>query len=156
MATAAHPDDTTLFTLGVCKDADWAGRALAALSRQGFPPEALSVLAAASPDAVALVERATGQTPARLDVKGLGEVVAAGPLVAALDGGAGDLARRGLGATARRVGFQPHDGHIYEQLTARGGVLIAVTSTSRASDALETLHNFGGGNAAIGAWRDRV
>lgn len=156
MATARYDNQTTLFTLGVFKDADSATRALAALAKQGFPAAALSVVMAASPEAVALVERATGHPPARLDVKGVGEVVAAGPLVTALGGAAGELGRRGLAATMRRAGFQPHDGYIFETLTARGGVLVAVASTSRASDALETLHNYGGGNAAIGAWYDRV
>ncbi|MCL4847553.1 MAG: hypothetical protein KJ066_13530 [Acidobacteria bacterium] len=154
--TAAHAQDLPLFTVGVFKDLESAGRALAALGRQGFAPEVLSVVAPASPEAVALVEQATGAVPARLAIKGIGEALAGGPLVAALGGPGADLGRLGLSATMRRVGFQPHDGHIFETLTARGGVLVAVRSTSRASDAIETLHNHGGGNAAIGAWHGRI
>jgi hypothetical protein len=56
----------------------------------------------------------------------------------------------------RRVGFQAHDGRIYEALTARGGVLVAIHSEPRAADALTVLLSYGGGNAAIGAWTGRV
>jgi hypothetical protein len=55
-----------------------------------------------------------------------------------------------------RVGFQAHDGFIFETLTKRGGVLVAIRSESRAADALALLHAYGGGNAAIGAWTGRV
>ena len=40
----------------------------------------------------------------------------------------------------RRVGFQAHDGRIFEVLTARGGVLVAIHSEPRAADALAILH----------------
>ena len=56
----------------------------------------------------------------------------------------------------RRVGFQTHDGRIFEALTARGGVMVAIHSEPRAADALAVLHSYGGGNAAIGAWTGRV
>ena len=56
----------------------------------------------------------------------------------------------------RRVGFQAHDGRIFEALTGRGGVLVAIQSEPRAADALAILHSYGGGNAAIGAWTGRV
>jgi hypothetical protein len=91
-----------------------------------------------------------------MDIKNLGAVVLRGPLVAALQGSARDLAALGLGATMNRVGFQMHDCFIFETLTARGGVLVAVRSEVRAADALATLHAYGGGNAAIGAWTGRV
>ena len=56
----------------------------------------------------------------------------------------------------RRVGFQAHDGRIFETLTGRGGVLVAIRTEPRAADALAILHSYGGGNAAIGAWTGRV
>jgi hypothetical protein len=56
----------------------------------------------------------------------------------------------------RRVGFQTHDGQIYETLAGRGGVLVSVKSEPRAADALAIFHSYGGGNAAIGAWTGRV
>jgi hypothetical protein len=66
------------------------------------------------------------------------------------------LAKAGLGSTIARAGFQRHDGHIFETLTGRGGVLVAVRSEPRAADALAILHAYGGGNAAIGAYTGRV
>jgi hypothetical protein len=73
-----------------------------------------------------------------------------------LQGQSEELAREGLADSLRLAGFQPHDAHIFEALTARGGVLVGVRSESRAADALATLHAYGGGNAAIGAWHGRV
>ena len=58
--------------------------------------------------------------------------------------------------TMRRVGFQSHDGRIFETLTGRGGILVAIRSEPRAADALALLHSYGGGNPAIGAWTGRV
>jgi hypothetical protein len=83
-------------------------------------------------------------------------VIARGPLVGALQGVDQGLARAGIAATMRRVGFQAHDGRIFETLIARGGVLVAIHSEPRAADALAVLHSYGGGNAAIGAWTGRV
>jgi len=56
----------------------------------------------------------------------------------------------------RRVGFQAHDGRIFEALAGRGGILVAIRTEPRAADALALLHSYGGGNAAIGAWTGRV
>jgi hypothetical protein len=148
--------EVSRFTIGVFADAAWAGRGLDALKQRGFPAEALSVLAKETPDSVALVEGTFGGTAARLVLRRLGTVVATGGLVAALDGTAGDLARVGLAASLRRVGFQTHDGQIFEALTDKGGILVAVAGESKAADALAVLHSYGGGNAAIGAWTGRL
>ena len=83
-------------------------------------------------------------------------MLARGPIVAALQGSARDLAKLGIAGTMRRVGFQPHDGRIFEALTSRGGVLVAILNEPRAADALAILLSYGGGNAAIGAWTGRV
>lgn len=147
---------TEYFTIGVFKDADWAARGLAALQGKGFGPGSLSFIARATPEAAALIEKALGRSPEPREVAGLGLVLAAGPLVATLEGGDRGLERRGLAATLGRAGFQAHDGHIYEALTRRGGVLVAVNSEARAADALAVLHAHGGGNAAIGAWLGRL
>jgi hypothetical protein len=103
----------------------------------------------------AFVERMLG-TPQALDIHDLGPTVARGPLVAALQGSDQGLSKTGIAATMRRVGFQAHDGRIFDVLTARGGVLVAIHSEPRAADALAVLHSYGGGNAAIGAWTGRV
>jgi hypothetical protein len=77
-------------------------------------------------------------------------------MIEPLQGSANDLAKLGLAGTMRRVGFQAHDARIFETLTGRGGVLVAIRNEPRAADALAILHSYGGGNAAIGAWTGRV
>lgn len=143
------------FTVGVFQDVAWAERGIDALRRHNFPPEALSIIAKATPEAEALATKTLGAAD-RVDIKNLGPSIARGPLVGALQGGTRDLATLGIGAAMRRVGFQMHDGFIFEQLTARGGILVAIRSEMRAADALAALHAYGGGNAAIGAWTGRV
>jgi hypothetical protein len=148
--------ETGLFTVAVFQDASWAGKGLDALKQAGFPAELLTVLSKDGPDAAAFVERWCGGAGERLDVSGVGPVVGRGRLIEALQGSARDLPKLGFAATMRRVGFQPHDGRIFETLIGRGGVLVAIKSDPRAADALAILHSYGGGNAAIGAWSGRV
>lgn len=148
--------DQGRFTVGVFQDAVWARRGVEALLRGGFARESLTILARDSPDAAGLIESALASPAERLDLKALGTVVARGPLLRALQGNDQGLETSGLGATIGRAGFQQHDGYIFETLTGRGGVLVAVRSEPRAADALATLHAYGGGNAAIGAWTGRV
>ncbi len=151
------PDsDADQFTIGVFQDVEWAERGLAALKAHSFPNQALSIIAKEAPDTAALLERAVGATPARMMVPRLGQIVATGSLVDALEEKSGDLARLGLAATLKRVGFQTHDGQIFETLTGKGGVLVAIRGEARSADALAVLHSFGGGNAAIGAWTGRL
>ena len=147
--------ETGRFTVGVFQDIAWAEKGVAALRREGLTVESLSILGKASPEMSAFIERTLG-TPQSLDVHGLGAVVARGPLVAALQGSDQGLSKTGVAATMRRVGFQAHDGRIFDVLTGRGGVLVAIHSEPRAADALAILHSYGGGNAAIGAWTGRV
>jgi hypothetical protein len=147
--------DAGRFTVGVFQDVQWASKGLDALKRAGFPPESLTIVAKESPDAAALIERTLGSSE-RLEAATIGTLVARGPLVGVLQGTAGDLAKAGISGTMRRVGFQPHDGRIFEALTARGGILVAVRNEPRAADALAIMHSYGGGNAAIGAWTGRV
>jgi len=148
--------DTGQFTIGVFQDAAWAAKGLAALKQSGFPSEALTILAKETPEAAALIEKMLGAAGDRFEIPAIGSVVARGALVAALQGADGELTKRGMAAAMRRVGYQPHDGRIFETLTGRGGVLVAIRSEPRAADALALLHSYGGGNAAIGAWTGRV
>jgi hypothetical protein len=145
-----------LFTVGVFQDVAWAAKGLDALQQAGFPRESLTILAKDTPDAAALIEKALGAKGDRLEVGGVGTVVARGPLLEPLQGQTRDLAKLGLSGTMRRVGFQAHDGRIFEALAGRGGVLVAIRGEPRAADALAILHSYGGGNAAIGAWIGRV
>jgi hypothetical protein len=148
--------DTGRFTIGVFQDTSWAQRGIDALLNDGFVPESLTVVARDTPEAAALIESALGMPPERVDLKTLGPAVARGPLVAALRGHDEGLATAGISGTITRVGFQVHDGQIFEALTGRGGILVAVRNEPRAADALAKLHAYGGGNAAIGAWTGRV
>ncbi len=153
MSRAIDPDR---FTVGVFQDAEWAKRGVGALLRDGFAADTITILARESPEAVDLIQSALGTPADRVELRSLGPVVARGPLVAALQGADNGLESSGLGATIGRAGFQPHDGYIYETLTGRGGVLVAVRSEPRAADVLAKLHAYGGGNAAIGAWTGKV
>jgi hypothetical protein len=148
--------DTGRFTVGVFQDAQWARRGVDALLEDGFVPESLTILAKDTPEAAALIESALGAPAERVELKSLGAVLARGPLVRALQGTDAGLTTSGLGATIIRAGFQAHDGYIYETLTERGGVLVAIRNEPRAADALAKLHSYGGGNAAIGAWTGRL
>src|SRR2546421_10868930 len=118
--------DTGLFTVAVFQDAAWATKGLEALRQAGFPPESLTIVAKESGDAAALIDRTFGAAGERLDVTGVGPIVARGRLIDALQGAARDLPKLGFAATMRRVGFQPHDGRIFESLIGRGGVLVAI------------------------------
>lgn len=144
------------FTIGVFQDAAWARKGTEALLDAGFVPESLTIIASDTEDHAALIEDVLGEPADRLELKSLGTVLARGPLVAALQAGDDGLRMAGLGGTITRAGFQPHDGHIYETLTGRGGILVAVRNEPRAADALALLHSYGGGNAAIGAWSGRL
>ena len=148
--------DAARFTVGVFQDVAWAQKGLDALKRGGIPAEALTIVAKDSPEAASLIERTLGAAGEQLEVLGVGTVLARGPLVGALQGTSGDLPKLGLSGTMRRVGFQTHDSRIFEVLTARGGVLVAIHSEPLAADVLAILLSYGGGNAAIGAWTGRV
>jgi hypothetical protein len=152
----AYAEERPYFTVGVFQDAAWARRGLEALARHGFSSEALSIIAKESPETATLAQQTFGVAPSTADVRGVGPVVAHGPLVKTLQGESGELSKAGIAATMRRAGFQVHDGFIFETLTARGGILVAIESEPRAADALAVLHAYGGGNAAIGAWVGRV
>lgn len=144
------------FTVGVFQDVAWAQKGLDALKRAGFASDALTIISKESGDAGALIQRVLGAAGARLDLATTGPIVARGSLVEALQGPSSDLAKLGIAGTMRRVGFQAHDGRIFETLVGRGGVLVAIKSEPRAADALAILHSYGGGNAAIGAWTGRL
>lgn len=145
-----------LHTVAVFKDLDAAKLAVEVLRKKGFAAEAISVLAKPSEPLPSWGTTATARALQPLALPKLGDVVAAGPLIDALDAGAGQLVKSGLAASMVGIGFQPHDGLIYEALVEKGGVLVAVRNEPRAADALSVFHNYGGGNAAIGAWSGRL
>jgi hypothetical protein len=144
------------FTVAVFQDVAWAQKGLDALKQSGFAPESLTIIAKEGAAAAALIERTFGKAGQKIELATIGGVLAHGPLIEALQGPARDLPKLGLAGTMRRVGFQPHDGRIFEVLTGRGGVLVSIRNEPRAADALAIFHSYGGGNAAIGAWTGRV
>ena len=144
------------FTVGVFQDVAWAAKGIAALIQAGLPSESLTILAKDNPEAAALLEKSLGATGSRVEIAGIGPAVLHGPMIEPLQSNARDLGKLGLAGTMRRVGFQAHDGRIFEALVARGGILVAIHSEPRAADALAVLLSYGGGNAAIGAWTGRV
>jgi len=148
--------DTGRFTVAVFQDVAWARKGLNALKQAGFPAESLTVLAKEGPEVASLIEQSCGAGADRIELLALGAVLARGPMVSVLQGNGRDLPKLGLAGTMRRVGFQAHDGRIFDVLTGRGGVLVGIHSEPRAADALAMLHSYGGGNAAIGAWSGRV
>ncbi len=147
---------TGLFTVAVFQDVPWARKGLGALTQAGFTPLSLSIIAKNGVEAASLIEQTFGAPGESLELTAIGAIVARGPLVDALQGPSRDLPKLGLARTMRRVGFQAHDARIFEVLTGRGGILVAIRSEPRAADALAIFHSYGGGNAAIGAWTGRV
>jgi hypothetical protein len=144
------------FTVGVFQDVAWATKGIAALLQAGLPPASLTIVSKETPEAASLLEKSLGHAGTRLEIAAIGPAVVHGPMVDALQGNTRDLAKVGIAGTMRRVGFQAHDGRIFEALVARGGILVAVHSEPRAADALAVMLSYGGGNAAIGAWTGRV
>ncbi len=148
--------DAARFTVGVFQDVVWARKGIEALKQIGISPDALSIVAKEGPEVASLIEQVLGGPAERIETPATGPVMARGPILPALQGPSRDLPSLGLAGTMRRVGFQAHDGRIFEALTARGGVLVAVHSEPRAADSLAVMFSYGGGNAAIGAWTGRV
>ena len=144
------------YTIGVFQDLSWAERGIDALKKQGFGTGEMTLLAKATPEVAAFIERTLGSAPEQMDLPVLGPTLARGTLVQTLNGAGRDLGRIGIAAAMRRAGFQPHDGLIYETLAGKGGILVAIEHAPRAADALAVLQSYGGGNAAIGAWTGRV
>lgn len=144
------------FTVGVFQDVASAQKAIEALKAIGIQADWLSIITKDTPEAAALIQQALGAAGDPLEIPDAGAVLARGPIIAPLQGTSRDLAKVGIAGAMRRVGFQQHDGRIFETLTARGGVLVAILNEPRAADALAILFSYGGGNAAIGAWTGRV
>lgn len=151
MATAS-----ATFTVAVFKDIAAADKGMAALQKMGFATTTMSLLGKESPELDALATRWQITSVRTSTLKRTGPVRCGGRLIEVLDGEKSDLATLDLGGTFKRAGFQPHDAQIFETLVGRGGVLVAIDSEPGAADALTVFHNYGGGNAAIGAWHGRV
>lgn len=115
------------FTAGVFQDLEWARRGVLALFADGFAPATITLLVRESPGATTLIAETIGGPRERIELEKLGPVLAFGPLLTLIQDPDDPLRIAGLAATMRRAGFQAHDGHIFETLVARGGVLTAVS-----------------------------
>src|SRR5216683_564797 len=99
--TAMIDVERGLFTVGVFQDVAWARKGIEALKLAGFPSNSFSIIAKDSPDRAALVEQTCGSAADRLEVAIVGQVLARGPLVDALEGLGRDLAKLGLARSMR-------------------------------------------------------
>src|SRR5262245_31256275 len=102
------------FTVGVFQDVAWAKKGIEELKRIGIPAAAVTIVARTSPEAAALIEQELGGSGSAMDISGVGPAVARGPMIDVLNGPSRDLTKTGIAGTMRRVGFQPHDGRIFE------------------------------------------
>ena len=107
-----------------------------ALKQAGFPAESLTILAPRTPEAAALIECGFGPPADRLELAGGRGRRRARPALRGAPGAGARPRASWTAGTMRRVGFQPHDGRIFETLVGRGGVLVAIHSEPRAADAL--------------------
>ena len=149
--------ETGRFTVAVFQDVAWAQKGLDALRQIGLAAESLTILAKADPAVATLIEQTLGFAGEPIELASVGPVLGHGPLIEPLQGTTRTIwrswgwpARCGVSDSRRTTR------RIFETLTGRGGVLVAIRSEPRAADALAILHSYGGGNAAIGAWTGRV
>lgn len=153
MASSSAPvDPNILHTVGVFADLASARKAVdVLLTTHHFATATVSAIGKDDPALATWMSDVLGSSRASAGAAEAGALRVAGPLVPAEGLGAD-----GVDGLMRASGFQSHDGRIFARLVERGGVLVAVTSDSRAADAMAVMHAYGGGNAAIGAWRGRV
>ena len=71
---------TGLFTVAVFQDVAWATKALEALKQAGFSHDGTTILAKATDDAAALIEKTFGRPGDRLEFGAIGAAGAHGPL----------------------------------------------------------------------------
>ena len=62
--------ETGRYTVGVFKDVASAERGIDALKRQGFPAEALTMMAKDGPEVSGLLQKVFGRVPAKVEVHG--------------------------------------------------------------------------------------
>ena len=148
--------ETGRFTVAVFQDVAWAQKGLQRPQADRVGGRVVDDPGQSDPAVATLIQQTLGFAGEPIELASVGPVLGHGPLLEPLQGSANDLGKLGLAGTMRRVGFQAHDARIFETLTGRGGVLVAIRSEPRAADALAILHSYGGGNAAIGAWTGRV
>ena len=106
------------FTVGVFQDVAWAAKGIDALEAGGLAARVADDSREGERRTRPRCSRSRSARPAsRLDIAGVGPVVAARAAWSRrCRASARDLAKLGLAGTMRRVGFQAHDGRIFEAL----------------------------------------
>jgi hypothetical protein len=151
-SSSVSVDTNTLHTVAVFADLATAERAVGVLlTTHRFAAAGVSAIGNDDAALAAWMSGVLGGGQTTVATAGGGALRAVGPLVPP-----SGLDSDGVDGLLRKSGFQPHDGRIFARLVERGGVLVAVTSDSRSADPLAVMHAYGGGNAAIGAWRGRL
>src|SRR5947207_11774476 len=76
-----------------------------------------------------------------LAIPGIGPIIAAGPLVAALGGAAAGAAVGGLIGALTKMGVPEEEAHIYAEGVRRGGTLVTVTADDANTDTIVSVLN---------------
>ena len=168
--------------LGVFDDRDDAQDAINALRDAGFDPSQISVLARDRNTANGLAEdtgseagtgAATGAIAGgllggvagwligigALAIPGVGPIIAAGPLAAALGGAAIGAAGGGIIGALTGAGVPEDEARYYDEEFRRGGIVVSVTAPGRYGEASSILHEYGArdmttANAPYSSWND--
>jgi len=152
--------------VGVFDDRDDAQDAINALRDAGFDPSQISVLARDRGTATTLAEdtgteagtgAATGALAGgllggvagwlvgigALAIPGVGPIIAAGPLAAALGGAAIGAAGGGIIGALTGAGVPEDEARFYDEEFKRGGIVVSVTAPGRYGEAMSTLREYG-------------
>ena len=153
--------------VAVFDDRDDAERAINGLRDAGFEPDQISVMARDRDEAGRLAEdtgteagtgAATGALTGgllggvagwligigALAIPGVGPIIAAGPLAAALGGAALGAAGGGLIGALTGAGVPEEEARYYEDRFKSGGILLTVNAPGRYDEAADVLRDHGG------------
>lgn len=156
--------------VSVFDDRDDAQDAIEALRDAGFRADTISVLARDRDMAGTLAEDTGAQTAAgaatgalaggllggvagwligigALAIPGVGPIVAAGPLAAALGGAAIGAAGGGIIGALTGLGVPEDEARYYEEEFRQGGIVVTVQAAGRYDEAHDILHEYGGRDA---------
>jgi len=162
--------------VGVFHDRDDAQDAINALRDAGFAPDDISVLARDRDQAGALAaetgtEAGTGAATGALTggllggvagwligigalaIPGIGPIIAAGPIAAALGGAALGAAGGGVIGALTGAGVPEDEARWYDEQVRGGGILVTVNARGRYDEALSIVGEHGGRDAGSGAPR---
>ena len=159
--------------VGVFHDRDDAQDAINALRDAGFAPDEISVLARDRDQAGALAEdtgteagagAATGALTGgllggvagwligigALAIPGVGPIIAAGPIAAALGGAALGAAGGGVIGALTGAGVPEDEARWYDEQFQGGGILVTVNARGRYDEAMSIMREHGGRDASTG------